>query len=409
MDAEKKEKKSNGQHWLSTIVAMTAFAGILVLTGSIWINAVFSAGLYCLLAGFKTVPHQERWTIEILGKFRESYGVLGPGLIWVFPWDFVMRVSGKVPIWEFSLPIFLSRSDIDFKGGGTMEVVKGFVRVKLSEIDKKSSSEEEREAVKGAVYGVDDYKTETIKEVQVIVRGFFNTHTIPEVLGETEATEKSALKDIWHVIGENIKKEKKEKKEKEDNEMTLLEKKLKVWRIKVVSITIEEYKFSKEVIDARREIYEQERKKQAAPYRAQQRAKETVGAVMEMLQEQTGIKAESLKKEMEKDPKAFYAKYEEALSKAYDLVHRELAAESGCFFDLRTANGFLDLAAVWQGISSGGIPLGGKNKQGGGKKRKYKEEDDDEYEYEKELSSEEKEARMNSQIKDIQQKKKPKS
>ncbi len=401
MEEENKEKKSNAQRWLSATIALVLFVVILKATGSIWLNAAVSIGVYISLAGLKTVPHQERWTIEIFGKLRKRYGVLGPGLIWVFPWDFVMRVSGKVPIWQFSLPIFSSQSNIDFKGGGSMKIVKGFVRIQLLGIKKLSTEKEIKDAVHDAVYSVADYRTETIREVQDITRGFFNTHTIPEVLGESKDTQKAALKDIWRVIKENSDKK---KEKEEETEVDILEEKLKKWKIGIISIPIEDYEFSKEVIEARREIYEQERKKEAAIYRAQQRARETVGAVMQMLQEQTGTKEEDLKKEMEKDPKAFYIKYEKALSKAYDLVHRELAAESGCFFDLRTANGFLDLAAVWQGISSGGISLGGKNKQGG--RRKI---ENDEYEDEKELSYDEKRTKMLQGIKEIKKRKKTKS
>src|SRR3989344_2040640 len=91
----------------------------------------------------------------------------------------------------------------------------------------------------------------------------------------------------------------------------------------------------------------------AAKYVANRRAIETVGAVVEMFHQLTGMPITEIKTSLKETPREFIERHREAWEKSWEVVYREMAIEGGALVDIRFigAEGLekaaLDVLAAW--------------------------------------------------------------
>jgi len=218
-----------------------------------------------VLIGTKIVQQQERFVIEMLGKF---YTVLGPGLNWIVP--FLMRVRAIVPVWEQSMDLFPETPDIDFREGGTAKLVDPKVWVEVKDVYK-------------AVYDIANWREAVKERVENLLRDTLSNRSVEEIIDQ------KTIHPWWNLVKEELGKE-----SMPDPEQEILDK----WGIKVLRVTISDFKWSEEVIKARREVFEAQRKisqeenlAKAAVHTAQKKAQESGGMhgeIKKLLQDNYG-------------------------------------------------------------------------------------------------------------------------
>lgn len=97
---------------------------------------------------------------------------------------------------------------------------------------------------------------------------------------------------------------------------------------------------NKEYLEATTKRIIAERKREAieieADAAAKKRSRESMGSIMHILAEQTGINVKDLQVEFRTNPEEFNKKYSSALAFAHDLVHRQMALDKGGFIDIRS-------------------------------------------------------------------------
>jgi len=95
---------------------------------------------------------------------------------------------------------------------------------------------------------------------------------------------------------------------------------------------------------------------EAAEFQAQQRSRETVGAVIEMMAQARGKKVSEIKKEIEKDKEL----KREFLDIAKDYIVREMGIKGGAYLDIRVSGAegiermILNALAAWKRMPTGG-------------------------------------------------------
>lgn len=204
-----------------------------------------------VLTGLRVVQQQERFIIEFLGKF---YKILGPGLHWIFP--FLMRTRAIVLMWEQSVDLFPEKPSIDFKGGGTAQLVEPKVWGKIEDPRK-------------AVYNIANWREAVRERVESLFRNYLSNQTVEEIIDQ------QTLHSWWELI----------KKEIMEGGLPNPEDEIvKDWGIKITRITVSDFKWSEAVIKARREVFEAQRKidqeknlAEAAKHKARGKAQESGG------------------------------------------------------------------------------------------------------------------------------------
>jgi hypothetical protein len=92
---------------------------------------------------------------------------------------------------------------------------------------------------------------------------------------------------------------------------------------------------------------------------AEARATATVGTLIEMVAEETGMSREEIQKELKEKPKEFVGKYEKVWERNWDLIYRRMAIDGGSFLDVRVAGAagiermILNALALWKRTPSG--------------------------------------------------------
>jgi hypothetical protein len=104
---------------------------------------------------------------------------------------------------------------------------------------------------------------------------------------------------------------------------------------------------------------EAEAKRVKLEIEAQGRASETMGTIIQMLHQETGMTDKEIRQQIKDDPATFVKKYEPIIEKNWDLLNRKLAIEGGSFIDIRVegAQGieraFLNLITAWKRMPGG--------------------------------------------------------
>jgi hypothetical protein len=94
--------------------------------------------------------------------------------------------------------------------------------------------------------------------------------------------------------------------------------------------------------------------RKAAQFTASRTAKETFGAVIDILSETTGETRDVLSTKISENPKGFLDKYGDIWKSAIDVVIRERGMQSGSYLDIRSANALQDIVSLFKKIPNGG-------------------------------------------------------
>jgi len=294
------------------------------------------AAISFVLAGLRRVPHYERWVIERFLKYDRT---VGPGLVWLFP--FIDTVRAMEDIREQPTDLFTENPWLDFKEGGTAQLVQPRVWSRIIG-DQKDQEEKVGENVYKAVYAVKDWQVALREFVEQAFRNCINTLTPEEVL----AVVSKKKTGWWEIIKETFPD---------------IESKVESWGREVTKITVSDYRFSKEIIEARRQVFEQERRvlvakfaADAAQYEALQKALQSGGTYGEIRRILT-------------DPEGPYkVDPDKAATVAEELVKYFRGTEAGAIFDLRLSD-LQKLGGIAQDIIPILLSLKGAEKSIGGK------------------------------------------
>lgn len=197
------------------------------------------------LIGLKKVHEEERMVTEFLGQYWRTKG---PGLRWNFP--LLVREKGRVPIWRFPIRLFFEENPwIDFKMGGSAQLIEPSLWVRLIGGEEKDEKLIEQSAYK-AIYAVEDAEKACREETEVRFRSILNNLT-PE-----EALEIIYQKRVswWEILIEKFPE---------------LKDIFEGFGLRGLSITVTDYRFSEEVLNLRRKVFEAQRKIQVARFNAE--------------------------------------------------------------------------------------------------------------------------------------------
>jgi len=308
---------------IGTILGILVFFWIVSLflgLGSFsWIPTIVSSFLLItlLLWGLRTASPEERVVIEILGEF---YGVKGPGLFWIFPG--LMRIRAIVSIWEQSLVLFRESIKVDFHdGSATPKGVEAFVKVKEPDRlyrveDIEGEGDPERSGVYRAIYSVDNWRARITELLENATRSYLSTLTIDDAL-----TQKRGGFDVANSLP--------------PEESKKIRETLKAWGFDLMRVTITDFDLEPDLVEARGEVQKRKREAEAAEYEKKVRARETVGALVQMIAESTGKKPEEIQAEIAADPE----RSRRLREFSEELITRRMSIDGRSLLDIRTAGG----------------------------------------------------------------------
>jgi len=269
-----------------------------VSSGYSWGWALIVVCVGIMLGGVRIVQQQERFIIEFWGKF---YTILNPGLRWIFP--FLMKTRAIVSVWEQPIDLFPENPSIDFKEGGTAQLIDPKVWVKVEDAYK-------------AVYNVVNWREAVKEKVENLFRNHLSNQTVEKIIDQKLAH------PWWDLVKKEL---------VEDGLQDPEEKILENWGVRITRITVTDFKWSEEVIKSRREVFEAQRKieqqknlAKAAEYEARKKAQESGGMhgeITKILHDKYGYP----KKEAEKV--------------ASEYVKYFKGAETGTLVDWRSTSG----------------------------------------------------------------------
>lgn len=297
--------------------------------------------LVVLFAGLRIVRHQERWIIELFGRYHRT---LRPGLNWVFPW--ITQRREVVNVWEQMVPLFEKGAKIDFKDGSATPVgAEVYVKIKDPDRAYSMGNEKPRDGVYRAVYEIEDWEKAVANLIGNAVRTFLNRFTIDEAITHAKAGYDLSSPDKDRGL--------------DNYELGRITAVLEGWGFELRRITIQDFVLEPDLVAARGRVQIQRRAADAAKFLAEQRAEEAAGAVIEMFCLETGMAREEVQRQLKNDPQKFISAYKAAWQKNWDLVHRQLAIDGKSFVDIRVdgAGGIektlLTLIAAWKRMPPG--------------------------------------------------------
>lgn len=222
-----------------------------------WLNWLYiPLAITCLIIpirefvrGFVSVPEEQRWIYETLGKY---WATKGPGLIWVL--KLLTKKRTFVSVWEQRYPIFEEEIKIDFMNGSAIPR-RAYINIICNEGDRYAPSR--------MVYGIKDVKGATVDLVESAYRTYCNKLDISKGIqlgrGESDILEKlKKIKDGRKLV-EN------------------LQEKVKEWGLRIEKFTIEDWDLDPAVIEARTGVTKGEMAVKEAKFRLHQRALESGG------------------------------------------------------------------------------------------------------------------------------------
>lgn len=329
--------------WALLLLTGGLFAGFLVIIVliegfSVTVIIILALLLLFVLLGLKQVKEEERWVIELFGKYCWT---LKPGLKWIFPW--IMKVRAIVSIWELTLPLFEEPIKIDFKdGSATPKGAEVFVKLKNPDIPYSAGDKKEETGTYRSVYEIADWIVAAKNLIENALRSFLNGLTIDEAISMARAGY-----DLVSPRGDVG---------LPNHEIARIKRALAQWGFELKRITITDFDLEPELVKARGEVQIRQREAEASAYLARGRANETIGTVIESMAKSRGKSPKEIQRLIERDPEL----QREFINMAKDLITRSMAIDGKSFVDIRVdgANGvettLLDLLAAWKRMPTGG-------------------------------------------------------
>jgi len=237
------------------------------------------------LTGFRSVSQQERWVIEIFGRYLWT---LKPGLKWILPG--VMRIRARVDIREQTIPLFETPIKIDFRDGSV--IPKGaevFVRVVKPDTPYlKGKDKGKYTGVYRTVYMVRDWRIATRELIENAARTGLNHYTIDEGIIEGKAGYDLSTPDPDSGLP--------------NHELKRIREVLEGWGLELCRITIQDFDLPPDLVKARGEVQISKRKAEAADFVVKRQAKEWVGMVLEAMAQSRGKSVGEIQKEINAVP-----------------------------------------------------------------------------------------------------------
>lgn len=215
-----------------------------------------------LLRGLRNVPEEQRWAIQLLGKY---YTTVGPGLVWICP--FLMEAREAVSLWEQRYPLFEKPIKIDFiNGSATPKDAFAFVQLIGAQLRLEAKTPQEQTAAETAVrinvykmvYAIKNVKGAATSLVENAIRSYLNSLTVEQGITEGRAG--------YDLI---------QKMEKET--VDGIKSALANWGIELHKVIVADYDLDPAIIEAREAVLKAERAAVAARSRALQKALESGG------------------------------------------------------------------------------------------------------------------------------------
>jgi regulator of protease activity HflC (stomatin/prohibitin superfamily) len=233
------------------------------------------------VSGIKIVPQQERWVIEMLGRYWETWHegihLFIPGL---------MKLKAVFVAEQETAISVLDGVKIDFVDGSA-KVVDGKVFVRIFSPDLPYDAGDNLQATgvwRAAYVAPSDIKGAIKAQIENAVGSYLNRLDLDEGI-----TEQKARFDIWTRLP--------------DVEKQRVDQIIKRWGYEVKSIVIKDFELEPEVVKARGRVHQLEKEAQAATEEQKIRARQTVGVALESLALATGKTVADIQAEINRNPK----------------------------------------------------------------------------------------------------------
>lgn len=316
------------------IILFLSVLGVLVGVAFLSAQSFVVGGILILFFGFalfglKQVEQEKRAVVQLFGKYCMT---LKPGLQWVAPLG-IMRIRAMVSTWEIALPLFDESMKIDFVDGSA-QPKNAEVFIKMKSPDRAygvDPGEEKRNGAYRAIYEIANWRTSIRDLIENAVRSYLNRLTIDEAISMAKAGFDLANYDSNVGLP--------------SSELQKIEKSLARWGFDLIRITVGDFELEPELVEARGKIQIRRKESEAAQYLKVQRARETMGSLIQMMAESTGKEASQIQEEISRSPKL----KKEMRKISEDLVTRRMSIDGKAFTDIRVAGGG-DLGEVLMAI-----------------------------------------------------------
>jgi len=268
-----------------------------------------------LLKSLKSIPEEERWLIEVFGKY---YRQAGPGLRLIL--HFLEKVRAEVPIWEEAIPLFIPSEGeppikVDFKDGsaGPQDAFM-FTAVK----NPDTPDDDGKTGIYKTVYEIKNWRIAGRALVENALRSYLNILTVDEGIEGQRAG--------YDLLGPNGMQKDTLGKTQAD----LLKEAFSKWGRELIRSTIGDFALDDELIKAREELHRSGRELKSAKLLRETRAQKTMGAAIDAITIAIG-----------KDPAADKFKFEEkeAIEFVKEMLLRQMSIEGKALYDIRTGSG----------------------------------------------------------------------
>lgn len=282
--------------------------------------------------GFGTIPEDSRGVVESWGAFERT---LQPGWYWLIPQK--QRLRGIVVISQEAIPLFTDApAQIDFPdGSATIVGAEAFVRIHEPDDPYDLGDGLEEDGVYRAIYRTRDWRGDVRSQVGSLVRTYLGAlDSLDDALGEQGG---------YDLLREGV-------DGVPDKQVSALREVLEGIGIELLSVTIQDFELSPELLTAREEINRRRAESEAAEYIAKTRATETMGVFMGMIALSTGQDIEVVEKEIEKDSD----RKAQMLAIAADFTTRGMSLNGNSLQDIRVSGGgnlesaLASLMAIWK-------------------------------------------------------------
>ncbi len=338
------------------LCAVMAGLGIALFFTKVIVLCVLLAVAVYLLLGLKPIQEQQRGVVELFGEY---FMTLKPGLQWLLRG--AMKIKDTIAVYEQEIPLFSDEPAVlDLKDGSIIPLgAKAFVKLKSPDKPYDSGDGKQRTGVYRAIYKTPDWKEFIEDRLENALRSYLNAFTIDEVL--TAAKAGFNLADHRPDIG------------LPNNELKLIEGDLEKWGFELLRITITDFDLPSAIKKARDDVQVRERQAEAAKFERVKRARETMGVLIQMVAEATGVSFTDAQAEVKSNP----ALKKEMAEFGKELITRRMSGDAKALTDIRVGGGG-DLDKGLMGLIAAFSALRKTNK----KEKKGKEEEEEEKETE---------------------------
>jgi len=343
------------------------YSGIIGLIVGIVVGYFSSSWLWLIIivlittiigGGLLNVKESHGIIIERFGAFHR---LLKPGLKFIILPGIIDNNVAKIFTKEKQLEFFKDNQKIDFEDGSAHPAnCKIFMK-----INHPFNSYE-------IVYKKNG---ETIKVIYPpgIYAYYYNIKNAEEALiQKIEGCLRAIL--TGKVIDEGIKIKGRDLTKKILVEYPGLEKDLKNWGIKIISISIADFELSKETIESKNEKYNAKTAKNTSVFVAEQRAEETAGTLFHMLIRWTGMETDELRKDLLKNPDS----YKEIIKSFTTILRQRMSLENKAYIDINVkglegSDGLSSAVTLFQALTNKNISANSTSSKKNG--RKFTEEE----------------------------------